>query len=157
MNNFTVLTVDDSGDDTLLFQRACRKSGTLFNLQTVNDGQHAIDYLSGNDVFADRQQYPLPSLLLLDLKMPGKNGFEVLEWVRDQNNSKDLPVVIFTSSDNHGDIRKAYQKGANWYVMKPVDYSDLMTIARTINSYLTTSDSQLLPSLQNFRANPGDT
>ena len=156
VNNFTILSVDDSGDDTLLFQRACRKCGASFDLQTVPDGQRAIDYLSGNDTFSDRQQYPLPNLLLLDLKMPGKSGFEVLEWVRGQTHSKDLPVVIFTSSDNHGDVRKAYQKGANWYVMKPADYGELMAIAGAINSYLATSDSQLLPSLQNFRANPGE-
>lgn len=154
MTNFTILTVDDSGDDTLLFQRACRKCEASFTLQAVNNGQRAIDYLSGMDDFADRKQHPIPDLLLLDLKMPGKNGFEVLEWIRQQTHSKDLPVIIFSSSDHYGDIRNAYQKGATWYVMKPGDYSDLITIVSTINLYLTTTDSQLLPSLQNFRANP---
>ena len=151
MKHLTVLTVDDSEDDTLLFQRACRKIEVSFGLYTVNDGQRGIDYISGADAFANRQQYPLPDLLLLDLKMPKKNGFEVLEWVREQSVSKNLPVIIFTSSENDGDIQQAYEKGANWYVMKPVNYNDLLKIANTINSYLVTSNSNLLLSLQNFR------
>ncbi len=143
--------MDDSADDTLLFQRACRKSGAAFQLQIVNDGQGAIDYLSGANDFSDRQRYPAPHLMLLDLKMPKKNGFEVLEWIRLQTQSSNLPIVVFSSSQDAGDIQQAYQLGANWYVMKPVDYAELVQLATTINSYLATSDSTLFGTLQTFR------
>ena len=151
MNALTVLTVDDSSDDTLLFQRACRKSGASFQLQTVNGGQGAIDYLSGADVFSDRQRFPLPQLMLLDLKMPKKDGFEVLDWVRQQTGSR-VPVAIFSSSQNQKDIEQAYQMGANWYLMKPLDYAELVQIAATINSYLATLDPALLGTLRTFRS-----
>src|SRR6187455_1159237 len=83
-------------------------------LESASDGQMAIDYLNGADSFCDRARFPLPSVILLDLKMPRKTGFEVLEWIRPAP-LRTLPVLIFTSSTNESDIKQAYEKGANLF------------------------------------------
>src|ERR1044072_863856 len=92
--SLTVLTVDDSNDDTLLLRRACRRAKVRFSLQCVDDGTKAIAYLSGLDTFSDRSVHPLPNLILLDLKMPIKTGFEVLDWLPNQPQFKSLPVAV---------------------------------------------------------------
>jgi len=88
-------------------------------LQIVRDGQEAIDYLSGAGKFADRQKFPLPYLILLDLKMPRKTGIDVLEWLHEQPELRCLPVVVFSSSAHRKDIARAYELGANGFVVKP--------------------------------------
>src|SRR3954469_24629724 len=112
----TVLCVDDSTDDTLLLQHACRRAGVKFALQAVDDGEKAIEYLAGAENFSDRATYPVPRLVLLDLKMPSKTGFEVLEWLRLRPEYKSLQVAVFTSSQHESDIHEAYRKGANCFL-----------------------------------------
>src|SRR3954464_15141329 len=90
-----VLHVDDDPSDTLLMEQACRKAGVSFQLRSVADGEAAIAYLSGEGIYADRERHPLPALVLLDLKMPRKTGFDVLKWIRVRSTYKPLPVVIF--------------------------------------------------------------
>jgi len=129
----TVLCVDDSGDDTLLLRRACRRAGVKFLLQSVDDGDKAIAYLTGIQAYSDRTTYPIPTLILLDLKMPTRSGFDVLEWLRTQPQYKTLPVAILTSSHHDSDVREAYQKGANCFLTKPVDYDALIDLARALD------------------------
>jgi len=128
----TILCVDDSSDDTLLLRRACRRAGVKFVLQSVDDGDKAIAYLSGMETYSDRKAYPIPTLLLLDLKMPTKNGFEVLDWLRNRPEYKTLPVAVFTSSHHESDVRDAYRKGANCFLTKPVDYSQLVELVKAL-------------------------
>ena len=132
----TVLSADDSEDDRYLLQYATRKTTDVFVLQVVEDGQQAIDYLGGVDIYADRQKFPLPILLLLDIKMPVKNGFEVLEWLRQQQRLKTLPVAILSSSYDRADVKRAYDLAANWYLMKPVDYDDVVRMMQLVCGWI---------------------
>jgi CheY-like chemotaxis protein len=138
MSRLTILHVDDDSNDALLFQHACRKAGVEVDLQGVSDGDEAIAYLRGQDQFADRQQFPLPRLILLDLKMPRLSGFEVLGWLRQNDQWKRLPVVVLTSSSHDADVNRAYDLGANSYLVKPVGFEALVEIARAIHLYWLT-------------------
>lgn len=132
----TLLCVDDSSDDTLLLQRACRRAGVKFIVQSVDDGTKAIAYLSGVERYSDRTAYPLPTMVLLDLKMPIKTGFDVLDWLRSQPAYSDLPVAVFTSSQHESDIRAAYRKGANCFLSKPVQYEELLQVVKALDESL---------------------
>ena len=132
----TVLCVDDSNDDTLLLQHACRRAAVGFRLQTLDDGEKAIQYLSGEKTFSDRAQFPVPHLVLLDLKMPCKTGFEVLDWMRTNPACANVPVAVFTSSQHEADIREAYRKGANGFLTKPVEYEALIQLVKTLDELM---------------------
>ena len=136
----TVLCVDDSSDDTLLLRRACRRAGVKFLLQSVDDGDKAIAYMTGIQAYSDRTTYPVPILILLDLKMPTRSGFDVLEWLRTQPHYKTLPVAILTSSHHDSDVREAYQKGANCFLTKPVEYEALIDLARALDKSFETGE-----------------
>src|SRR5579872_4629564 len=99
--NRTVLVAEDNEDDFFLFQRALTKAKFESPVQRVENGEEAIAYLAGEGGYDDRVKYPLPSLLLLDLKMPRRTGFEVLEWTRQHPVYKKLPVIILTSSSQY--------------------------------------------------------
>jgi CheY-like chemotaxis protein len=114
-----LLYAEDEENDVLLLELGLRKAQLDVELKTVSDGQEALDYLSGSAPYADRQQYPLPDLLLLDLNMPRLSGMQVLAWLRQQPQFTSLPVVIYTSSDHPSDMDKAKQLGATDYVLKP--------------------------------------
>ncbi len=131
----TILQVEDDADDVLLLRRAFQKAGVAPPLQVVRDGEAAVAYLAGQNEYADRQRYPLPSLVLLDLKLPLKPGLDVLSWIRRNPSLKYVPVVILTSSQEPSDLRGAYDRGANSYLVKPVG-TDLFTrMARTLAEY----------------------
>ena len=115
--------------------RAFAKLGVRTCLRFVRDGQEAIDYLLGQGQFANRSTYPGPSLLLLDLKMPRKNGFEVLEWIRQQPGLRALRVVVLTSSDHIPDVNRAYQLGANSFLVKPVDFPHFVEMTDALKGY----------------------
>lgn len=132
---YTILLVEDDSNDVLLIRRAFRKSDVVNPIQVVGDGEEAIAYLSGRGPYADRERYPLPVLLLLDLKLPRKSGFEVLEWLRQQPGLKRLPVAVLTSSDETPDINRAYDLGANSYLVKPVRFEGLLRMVQTLNLY----------------------
>src|SRR5436309_2288972 len=93
-----ILVVDDSNDDVFLLCRAFKRAGIEHALIHVSDGEEAVDYLSGHNHFSDRARYPLPSLMLLDVKMPRLNGFDVLHWLVTRNDLKKLRVIMFSSS-----------------------------------------------------------
>jgi Response regulators consisting of a CheY-like receiver domain and a winged-helix DNA-binding domain len=132
-----ILHVEDDPNDALLFQHACQKAGVGFDLRSVNDGDQAIAYLRGTGAFSDRNQNPVPQLILLDLKMPRLSGFDVLTWIRNEVAVKSTPVIILTSSNHETDIKRAYDLGANSYLVKPVGFDALVEVARTIHSYWT--------------------
>jgi CheY-like chemotaxis protein len=130
-----ILIADDDADDVLLLKRAFIKSGLNVPLHFVTDGQEAIDYLSGESAFANRQDHPMPTLVLLDIKMPRLNGFDVLKWVRKQRGLRRLPILVLTSSDLDTDVGRAYDLGANSYLVKPSDLDDLGELARDVERY----------------------
>jgi CheY-like chemotaxis protein len=115
----TVLLVEDNEEDAFLLQRALRQERIDCDLHVVEDGEEAIEYLSGRGRFADRTLHPLPSVMLLDLKLPCLNGFDVLEWLATQPAFKDLRTFILTSSGEDRDREKAAQFGVRWYFVKP--------------------------------------
>lgn len=132
---YPILLVEDSRDDALLIQRAFRKANLANSLQLVRDGDEAIAYLNGDPPFSDRRQFPLPVLMLLDLKLPRRSGLEVLEWVRQGGGLKRLPVVVLTSSRENVDINRAYDLGVNSYLTKPVGFEALLEMVKSLNLY----------------------
>src|ERR1043166_4648842 len=110
---YLVLMVDDSEDDCLLIKMAVSKADRLRFIGSVSDGEELVSYLTGKDVYSDRERFPLPDMLLLDLKMPRKNGFEVLEWLQSQP-FKDMVVVVLSGSDHREDVEKAMDLGADY-------------------------------------------
>ncbi len=132
---FTILLVEDNADDVLLMQRAFRKANLINPLAVVTDGEQAIDYLAGNGVYADRAKYPLPVLVLLDIKLPRKSGHEVLAWLKQNPGLRRVPVVMLTSSGETADVNRAYDLGANSYLLKPVEFDDLFEMVKTLQPY----------------------
>ncbi len=133
--HYTILLVEDDPNDVFLIQRAFRKANLANPIQVMNDGEAAVQYLSGQEPYADRDRYPLPILMLLDLKLPRRSGLEVLEWLKQQPKLKRLPVVVLTSSREHTDLNRAYDLGANSYLVKPVAFDSLLNMVQTLNQY----------------------
>jgi two-component system response regulator len=134
----TILLVEDEATDVFFFERAMKKAGVVNPLQVATDGEQALDYLEGRGKFADRKAYPLPCLIVLDLKMPGTTGFEVLERIRHQPELRKLVVVVLTSSVSDEDIAKAYELGANAYLVKPADSTELVDVVEAIKHFWLT-------------------
>lgn len=120
-----VLLAEDDPDDAYFMQRAFAHSGLPNRLFIVANGREALDYLQGNGPYADRQSYPSPGLLLLDLKMPEMNGFEVLEWLQGRSEFKGLPIVILSGSGLSGDVVRAEKLGADDYRVKSSNINHL--------------------------------
>jgi CheY-like chemotaxis protein len=131
----SILLVEDDENDVILIKRALSKSRLMNPVQVVEDGDEAITYLSGAGKYIDRDLYPFPALLLLDLKLPRKSGFEVIEIVRKHPEWKRLLVVVLTSSALHPDINRAYELGANSYLVKPPDFDNLIGMMKELQSY----------------------
>lgn len=131
-NNHTILLVEDDHNDVLLIKRAFQKVKIANPIIVLNDGEQAISYLAGREPYIER---PLPVLILLDLKLPRKSGHEVLEWLRQQQTLKRLPVVVLTASSESSDINRAYDLGANSYLVKPVTFDALVEMVKTLNLY----------------------
>ena len=127
-----VLYVEDEENDRILMQLAFEKAGLETALRMVSHGQEAIDFLSGSGPFRQRELYPLPAVVLLDLNLPGMPGFEVLKWIRRHPAHRELPVVVFTSSAREEDRDRARELGANEFVQKPLMPSGFQTMARRL-------------------------
>ena len=134
-NYDVILLAEDNEDHAILTRRAFKQAALINPVFVVQDGEEAIAYLKGEGKFSNRTEYPLPTLLLLDLKMPRKNGFEVLEWVRQQPSLAALRVVVLTTSDQIHDVNRAYQLGANSFLTKPVDFRDFVQLSSAIKGY----------------------
>jgi CheY-like chemotaxis protein len=127
--------VEDEETDVLLLQHVLRKAGIHNPFQNVKDGKAAKDYLAGHGPFANRRAHPLPGLVLLDLNLPYWSGFEVLEWIRQQPRLRRVPVVVLTSSNRADDIARAYDAGANGYLVKPNALADLTTLTLALRDF----------------------
>jgi CheY-like chemotaxis protein len=134
-DEFAILLVEDNLNDIFLVKRAFRKAETPHVLHVVTDGEEAIHYLQGDGKYADRQVYPMPRLIVMDVNMPRKNGFEVLEWIKSEHVLRRIPVIIVSASDIHSDINKAYELGANAYMVKPVDFKMVEQLFSSITHY----------------------
>jgi len=130
-----VLLADDDENDVLLFTRAIKSIGLASDVKHVSDGQQVIDYLQKNPPFTDKLAFPFPRFLILDLKMPRKSGFEVLEWLQEHPECKIIPTIVFSSSKIGDDITRAYQLGANSYFTKPNDYEELKAVFQLMLNY----------------------
>lgn len=148
--NAIILTIDDDENDAFLLRSAFRKTGFAGKLQVAMDGQEAIDKLKASD------NGELPDLILLDLKMPRVNGFEVIHWIRRQEKLGNVPVAILTSSNHEEDVRNAYAGGADVYLVKPSTYDELVALARALGQVLEkeTHDATLLERSPAYRPKP---
>ncbi len=133
--NSTILLAEDNDDDAFLMGRAFRKAHLLNPLVRVRGGEETIAYLQGDGCYSNRARFPLPFLVLLDLNMPRINGFDVLQWVRQQPDLKRMLIVVLTSSTREPDINKAYDLGANSYLSKPACFDDLVHLLERIHGY----------------------
>jgi len=127
-----LLMVEDDPNDVMLLKRALRKEHVTLPIEVVSDGQAAVQYLDGAGPYSDRNRYPLPCLILMDLKLPRMNGLEILAWLRSHPELKDTPVFMLTSSGEPEDRREALKQGVEAYRVKPVALEELMKVAREI-------------------------
>jgi CheY-like chemotaxis protein len=130
----TILQVEDDPNDVFLMRHAMKKAGVTNPVQVASSGQEAIDYLQGGGRFADREKFPLPCLVLLDLKLPRVMGLEVLRWIR-QESGMALVVVILSASADRSDIATAYALGANAFLTKPSEVEKLHEMVRAIRDF----------------------
>jgi CheY-like chemotaxis protein len=130
-----VLIAEDSENDIAMLQRAFRQASITAPIQYVTDGEQATAYLKGEGKFARRDEFPLPDLLLLDLKMPRKSGFDVLEWLRTQPSLSHLRVVVLTTSEDLRDVNRAYALGAASFLTKPVNFVEFKDTIQAMYNY----------------------
>jgi CheY-like chemotaxis protein len=131
----TVLLVEDNPDDADLIAYAFEKAGIVNPLVILGDGDAAVAYFAGTGAYSDRHRHPLPGLVLLDLKLPKRSGFEVLRAIRADATAKHTPVVVLTSSNQDADIERAYALHANSYLVKPVRRDALLAMVATLDAY----------------------
>lgn len=134
MTRQVILIAEDNEDDAFLLRRELSAFGIGPNLRFARDGEQAISYLSGEGEFEDRTRHPLPSLILLDIKMPKLTGFDVLAWIRNSKNLALAVTVMFSSSNEPADVARSYELRANSYLMKPI-CGDLKPFAKLFYSY----------------------
>jgi CheY-like chemotaxis protein len=130
-----VLIAEDEEDYVLLLKRAFSQAGVRNPLYVVSTGSEMMSYLKGDGQYSNRVEYPLPDLLLLDLKLPGFNGLEILGWLRSHPGLSALRVIVLTSSEQLKDINDAYRLGANSFLVKPYDFTDLVSLAQVLQKF----------------------
>lgn len=141
----TILLVEDSNDDVFIMQRALKQAAISYPVQVLTDGQQARAYLDGQGEYSDRQRFPLPFLLFLDLKLPYLNGFEILSWMREQPELHYILVVVLTGSAEPKDQDRAQALGARSYLVKPPTPQILTDLFRSLNSHSPNSPIQNQP------------
>ena len=127
--------IEDDPNDVLLIRRALIKCEIRHPVHVVENGEKAMAYLTGAGGYSDRASFPLPGLILTDLKMPRMNGIELLRWLKGHADYKVIPTIVLTSSMESSDIRQAYLLGANSYLVKPANFEDLRILVRTVFDY----------------------
>src|SRR5688572_10219271 len=132
----TVLYIDDSADDLFLFHKACEAAGVSFRLKLADGADVARDYLSGVGEYADREANPLPDFVLLDIKMPESDGFEVLKWVRSHPRTTGIMVALYSSSTFDKDVLRGYLTGKTFYIPKTQGTKKLQELAESLDRCL---------------------
>ena len=135
MNQTTILLIEDNPDDVELTLHAFQKNHMANDVVVAGDGAEGLDYLFGTGKYAGRDADKLPALILLDLQLPKIGGLEVLRKVREDERTKRIPVVILTTSDEEEDIINGYDRGANSYLRKPVDFTEFMNAVKQLELY----------------------
>jgi CheY-like chemotaxis protein len=139
----SILVVEDDENDAAMATAVFRRLGARFDLQVVSGGKEAVAYLSGGGRYEDRGRYPLPRLVLLDLRMSEMDGFEVLKWIRKHPQHRSLPVVVLAASTYSPDIRRAYAAGANSFVVKPNSLNELtQEISGALDFWLSAAEQK---------------
>ena len=136
-----ILLAEDREDDVLLVRKAFKSAEMNCELVVVRDGEEAMSYLAGEGKFHDRAEFPFPDLLLLDLKMPRVDGFEVLRWIRQHPRIRNLRVVVLTSSHQIRDVNEAYRLGANSFLVKPLDFENFVETSKALRKYWLVLDN----------------
>src|SRR5258708_4174419 len=131
----TILLVEDESADALLIERAFKAAGIENPIHFARDGDKALAYLEGINEYQDREEHPLPILILLDLKLPGMMGLQLLQWMRTRRDLRLLPVVVLTNSADDVNVRSAYEAGANSYLLKPADRNEITRVINIIQQY----------------------
>jgi len=134
----SILLVEDNPMDVELIIDAFKEARLGNIIQVARNGKEALDFIFGEGDYADRKQYPLPDIVLLDLKMPGIDGHEVLRRIKGTEKLKRLPVIILTSSRDEGDRAMSYDNGANSYLVKPVSFDDFLKVVKQVSDYWLT-------------------
>ena len=134
----TILVAEDNEDDVLLLKRAFDRVHLDIDLRFVGDGEEGIAYMQGTGHYSKRSDFPIPHLILTDLKMPKVNGFDFLSWLREHAESQCTPVVVLSSSGDRNDINRAYKIGANSFLTKPMALGDLEELVQTLHHYWLT-------------------
>lgn len=140
----TILLVDDSENDRLLMRRAFKKAEYDVLLREVHNGEEAIAYLKGDAPYGDRAKFPLPILMLLDLNMPKKNGYDVLAWVRTQPRIRRVSITVLSASMRTEDVDQAYDLGANSFLVKPSNIDELIAMVRCLRDWIRINHFALL-------------
>lgn len=133
--NYLILVVEDNDSDFFLLERAFRKNKIENPVVRVKDGLEGLHYLQGSGEYSDRDKFPFPDVIILDLKTPRMSGLELLAWIRDHPDCRVIPTVIMSSSEQDVDVSKAYELGANTYFVKPSTFEDLLELTKTIEDY----------------------
>lgn len=149
-----ILLVDDNPHDVVLIRLAFRRVGIIDTIHLVKDGNEAMRYVNGDGAYVDRHQFPIPTLILLDLKMPQTSGFEVLKWVRDRAELANVVVVVMSGSKNDDDIDRAYALGANSYLIKPSRFEDMVRMMESLKDYTVWRKAAVPGSLRGASSNP---
>jgi CheY-like chemotaxis protein len=139
--NELILVVEDDENDLMFVKLAMKEAGISNPIQVARDGQEVLDYFQGTGKFADRAEFPLPYLVLLDLKLPFVMGLDVLAWIRNQPQFQSTIVIAFTSSHHTGDVGSAYQLGANAYLVKPAEMDELEGMMKTLKDFWLTKNT----------------
>ena len=132
---YTILVLEDDPNDALLLRLALEKNQIHNPLQIVRDGIEGVAYLTGNGKFADRRLYPVPKVIILDLKMPRMGGLEVLQFLEKNPELRVIPTLVLSSSNEDSDVARAYAAGANTYLVKPGKFEDLQSLIKTVHEY----------------------
>ncbi len=132
-----ILIAEDDEDEALLLEHALKAIGVSNPVLIVDNGEHVIAYLKGEGQFADRAAFPLPAVLITDLKMPAVDGFELLEWLRHHSQFAIIPTLVFSNSSEPQDVQRAYALGANAYLVKPPEMEQLEALMRTTFEFWT--------------------
>ncbi len=134
-NEITILMADDDEDDVLLTVKALKQSKLLNRLISVKDGEELMDYLKRKGAYTSPESSPRPGLILLDLNMPKKDGREALKEIKSDDDLKEIPIVVFTTSKAEEDIYRSYKLGVNSFITKPVKFEELISVIASLGNY----------------------